>query len=64
MNRFFFDDDETDVTMRLREVELIRKFMEENFNQDDPEKRNKLKMFLDIHAHSANRDIFIFAPNV
>jgi hypothetical protein len=37
--------------------------MLETFNQEDPEKKKKLKMFLDIHAHSAQRDIFIFAPN-
>ena len=41
----------------------IRRFMEENFNQEDPVRKTKLKMFLDIHAHSAQRDIFIFAPN-
>ena len=38
--------------------------MEEHFNKNDPIKKNKLKMFLDIHAHSASRDIFIFAPTV
>lgn len=63
MNRYFFADDDSDVSLRLKEVELIRKFMEENFNQEDPVKKTKLKMFLDIHAHSAQRDIFIFAPN-
>jgi len=37
--------------------------MEENFSKNDPEKRSKLKMFLDIHAHSGQRDIFIYAPH-
>lgn len=63
MNRYFFADDDEDVNMRLTEVELIRSFMEEHFNPKDEQKKNKLKMFLDIHAHSAQRDIFIFAPN-
>ena len=63
MNRYFFASDDTDTSLRLTEVELIRSFMEENFNPKDPVLKNKLKMFLDIHAHSAQRDIFIFAPN-
>ena len=52
MNRCFFADDDPEAKMRLTEVELLRSFMEENFSKKDPEKKAKLKMFLDIHAHS------------
>lgn len=62
MNRYFFSSKE-DVNMRLTEVELIRTLMENHFDPSNKEKRSRLKMFLDIHAHSAQRDIFIFAPN-
>jgi hypothetical protein len=37
--------------------------MEENFSNKNPEKRSKLEMFLDIHAHSGARDIFMYAPS-
>ena len=37
--------------------------MEEHFSKKVPEKKNKLKMFLDVHAHSGQRDIFIYAPH-
>lgn len=63
MNRCFFADDDPEAKNRLTEVEHIRAFMEENFSKKVPEKRNKLKMFLDIHAHSGQRDIFIYAPH-
>ena len=52
MNRSFFADDDPEAKTRLTEVEIIRNFMEENFSKKIPEKKKKLKMFLDIHAHS------------
>ena len=52
MNRCFWADDDPEAKMRLTEVELVRSFMEENFSKKVPEKKNKLKMFLDVHAHS------------
>ena len=52
MNRCFFADEDPEAKLRLTEVELIRSFMEENFSKKVPEKKTKLKMFLDIHAHS------------
>lgn len=61
MNRSFYADNEL-VRVRNYEVELIRSFMEENFSNKDPEKRSKLEMFLDIHAHSGAKNIFIYAP--
>jgi murein tripeptide amidase MpaA len=63
MNRCFFADDDPEAKHRLHEVELIRAFMEDNFSKKVPEKRAKLKMFLDVHAHSGQRDIFIYAPH-
>lgn len=63
MNRCFFADEDPEAKMRLTEVELLRTFMEENFSKKVPEKKAKLKMFLDIHAHSGQRDIFIYAPH-
>ena len=63
MNRCFFADDDPEAKMRLTEVELLRIFMEENFSKKVLEKKTKLKMFLDIHAHSGQRDIFIYAPH-
>ena len=63
MNRCFFADDDPEAKTRLTEVEHIRTFMEDNFSKKQPEKRAKLKMFLDIHAHSGQRDIFIYAPH-
>lgn len=62
MNRCFFADDDPEAKMRLTEVEHIRRFMEENFSKKVPEKKARLAMFLDIHAHSGARDIFIYAP--
>jgi len=53
MNRYFFSAEEQEQKMKLTEVGLIMKFMEETFNQEDEVKKNKLKMFLDIHSHSA-----------
>jgi len=63
MNRCFFEEGDPEAKVRLTEVELIRSFMDENFKKSDPEKRSKLKMFLDIHAHSGQRDIFVYAPH-
>lgn len=63
MNRCFFADDDPEAKQRLTEVEHIRSFMEENFSKKVPEKRQRLKMFLDIHAHSGQRDVFIYAPH-
>jgi hypothetical protein len=63
MNRSFFADEDPEAKMRLTEVELVRAFMEESFSMKSKDKRSKLKMFLDIHAHSGQRDIFIYAPH-
>ena len=63
MNRHFFAENDPEGKIRLTEVELLQTFMEENFSNNEPEKRQKLTMFLDIHAHSGNRDIFVYAPN-
>jgi len=52
MNRCFFADDDPEGKQRVTEVELIRSFFEENFSMRDQEKRARLHMFLDIHAHS------------
>ena len=62
MNRCFFADDDPEGKQRVTEVELIRSFFEENFSMRDQDKRTRLHMFLDIHAHSGQRDIFIYAP--
>jgi murein tripeptide amidase MpaA len=63
MNRCFFADDDPEAKMRLTEVEILRSFMEENFSAKNKDKKAKLKMFLDVHAHSGQRDIFIYAPH-
>ena len=62
MNRSFYPDNDAEAPMRIIEVELLRSFMEENFNPNKPELKDKLKLFLDIHAHSGQRGIFIYAP--
>lgn len=51
MNRAFFPDNDLE-GMRITEVELLRTFMQENFNRKNPDLKDKLKLFLDIHAHS------------
>ena len=62
MNRFFFaDDDPEGAKLRLTEVELIRTYLKEKFPKDK-DQDSKLKMFLDIHAHSAQTSIFVFCP--
>ena len=57
MNRFFFaDDDQEGLKLRLTEVELIRSCLKKTM----PE--GQFKLFLDIHAHSAQNSIFCYAP--
>jgi hypothetical protein len=63
MNRYFHSDEDPEKKIRLTEVELIRQFMEFHFDNKVPEKRAKLKMFIDVHAHSGQRNIFIYAPH-
>jgi len=53
MNRNFFEEDEEEE--ECVEVELIRKYMKDNL-------RGNLRMFLDIHAHSVKKSIFLYAP--
>ena len=63
MNRGFYAEGDPEAKTRLTEVELIRSFCDEHFNPKVKEKKEKLKMFIDIHAHSGQRDIFIYAPH-
>ena len=63
MNRCFFAEGDPEAKIRLTEVEFLRAFFLENFSVKSREKREKLKMFIDIHAHSGQRDIFIYAPH-
>lgn len=59
MNRHFFaDDDPEGLKIRLTEVELIRSYLKERL----PKGEGMFKMFLDIHAHSAQNSIFCYAP--
>lgn len=59
MNRHFFaDDDPEGLKIRLTEVELIRSYLKTRL----PPGENMFKMFLDIHAHSAQNSIFCYAP--
>ncbi len=61
MNRHFFaDDDPEGLKLRLTEVELIRTYLKEKL----PKGEDQFKMFLDIHAHSAQTSIFVFCPMV
>lgn len=60
MNRHFFADDDPEAKLRLTEVELIRTYLKERTSIDE----NKLKLFLDVHAHSAQTSIFAFCPQV
>lgn len=62
MNRFFYSEGDPECTLRLTEVELLRTFMDEHFSKQNPEVKDKLKLFIDIHAHSGQRDIFTYAP--
>ena len=59
MNRHFFaDDDPEGLKIRLTEVELIRSYLKQNM----PQGENMFRLFLDIHAHSAQNSIFVYAP--
>jgi len=59
MNRHFFaDDDPEGAKLRLTEVELIRSYLKQMM----PQGENMFRMFLDIHAHSAQNSIFCYAP--
>ena len=58
MNRHFFaDDDPEGFKQRLTEVEIIRTYLKEKITQ-----KENLKIFLDIHAHSAQNSIFCYCP--
>ena len=59
MNRHFFaDDDPEGLKIRLTEVEMIRAYLKAKI----PAGEGMFKMFLDIHAHSAQNSIFCYAP--
>ncbi|CDW80274.1 zinc carboxypeptidase family protein [Stylonychia lemnae] len=70
MNRCFFNEEELQYQSPANEVELIQKYLKEhitNYNQQVQDDKIKgplreIKMFLDIHTHSSQRGIFIFAP--
>jgi murein tripeptide amidase MpaA len=60
MNRHFFaDDDPEGYRNRALEVEIIRSQIKQKF---PPGETKNFKMFLDIHAHSCAKSIFIYAP--
>ncbi len=60
MNRHFFaEDDNEGYRNRAIEVEALRSLLNETFPVGQ---RNRFKMFLDIHGHSAQSGIFIYAP--
>ena len=62
MNRHFFaDDDPEGLKMRLTEVELVRAYLKERVPKSR-EGNHLLKMFLDVHAHSACNSIFAYCP--
>ena len=64
MNRHFFaDDDQEGLKMRLTEVELFRTYLKEKIPKR-ADGTHQLKMFLDIHAHSAANSIFTYCPQV
>jgi murein tripeptide amidase MpaA len=59
MNRHFFaDDDREGKDNRAYEVELLRERLKEQFPENDV---SRFKMFLDIHAHSSQPNIFMYA---
>lgn len=61
LNRnFYADDDLEGKDNRAFEVELLRNLLKIKFQQAG--KQNVFKMFLDIHAHSTQPNIFIYAP--
>jgi len=53
MNRHFFEEEDEEEA--CVEVELIRKYMREHLH-------GNLRMFLDIHAHSVKKSVFLYAP--
>ena len=57
MNRHFFYDNEIVNELRCTEVELINTYMHDNLPSKD-----SLKMFIDIHAHSRDKGISLYAP--
>ena len=60
MNRHFFADDDPDgLKIRLTEVELIRSYLKAKIPKEN---HDLFKLFLDIHAHSAQNSIFCYAP--
>jgi cytosolic carboxypeptidase protein 2/3 len=58
MNRQFFADGDpmADKKGRCIEVELLRTYLKENIAA------NKLRMFLDVHAHSTESSIMVYSP--
>lgn len=59
MNRNFFSEDDKECKERCYEVEMLRAAFKAKF---PPKLFNRLKMFLDVHAHSTQPSIFIYAP--
>jgi len=56
MNRkFFAEGDYQSQNDLCTEVEIIKTYMKENLT-------GNLRMFLDIHAHSTKKSIFVYAP--
>ena len=59
MNRHFFADDDPEGTKsRMHEVEVIRNLLKDTFKTN----ASRFRLFLDIHAHSAQSGIFIYSP--
>ena len=59
MNRHFYADMDPEAkNNRCYEVEIIREKLKSKFANES----KYFKMFLDIHAHSTQSSIFIYAP--
>ena len=60
MNKKFFSNSDTSIqdADRCAEVELLRKYLQDNL----PDDALRFKMFLDMHAHATKGSIFIHAP--
>jgi hypothetical protein len=60
MNRHWFadDDEKAEEKGRCHEVELIRSYLKRNLPEDS---KKYFPMFLDVHAHSSQTSIFIYA---
>ena len=59
MNRYFYSDDDPEgPKIKTIEVELIRSYLKDKL----PKIEDKIRMFLDIHAHSAMQSIFCYSP--